>query len=107
MANYHDFHLKCVVLLFADVFVKYRNSSLKLCVMTESIFECTSFKLKCLVLPALSWDTMLCMAEVELELISDADLYLFFEKGMRGGFSFISKRYKKTSNKYLNFYDLK
>ena len=50
---------------------------------------------------------MLCMAEVELELISDADLYLFFEKGMRGGFSFISKRYKKTNNKYLNFYDLK
>ena len=60
-----------------------------------------------LIWPALSWDTMLCMAEVELELISDADLYLFFEKGMRGGFSFISKRYKKTSNKYLNFYDLK
>ena len=47
------------------------------------------------------------MAEVELELISDADLYLFFEKGMRGGFSFIFKRYNKTNNKYFNFYDLK
>ena len=75
--------------------------------MTESIFECASFKWKCSVWPALSWDTMLCMAEVELELISDADLYLFFEKGMRGGFSFIFKRYNKTNNKYFNFYDLK
>ena len=28
---------------------------------------------------------MLNMVKVELELISDADIYLFCEKGMRGG----------------------
>ena len=36
---------------------------------------------------------MFTMTKVELELISDADMYLFFEKGMRGGVSYISKRY--------------
>ena len=44
---------------------------------------------------------------VELELISDADKYLFFEKGVRGGASYISKRYRKFSNKYFKSYDSK
>ena len=37
------------------------------------------------------------MTKVELELISDADMYLFFEKGMRGGVSYISERYSKAN----------
>ena len=50
---------------------------------------------------------MLSMTNDELELISGADLYLFFEKNMRGGVSNISKRYGKVSNKYLKSYDQK
>ena len=38
-------------------------------------------------------DAILIITKVELELISDADMYLFFEKGMRGGVSYIFKRY--------------
>ena len=43
---------------------------------------------------------MLNMEKVELELISYADMYLSFEKGMRGGISYISKRYNKANNKF-------
>ena len=43
----------------------------------------------------LSWDAMLNMTKAELELISDADMCLFFEKGMRNGDSYISKKYSK------------
>ena len=50
---------------------------------------------------------MLKMAKIELELILDADMYLFFEKGLRGGVSYISKRYSKASKKYLKSYDSK
>ena len=51
--------------------------------------------------PALSWDEMINMTKVELELISELDMYIFFEKCMRGGFSHISNRYSKANNKYL------
>ena len=57
--------------------------------------------------PALSWDPMPNMTKVELELTSDADIYLFFEKDMRGGVSYISKRYNKTNYKYLQSYNPK
>ena len=45
------------------------------------------------------------MTGIELELISDINKYLFVEKGMRGGISYIAKRYNKTNNKYLQFHD--
>ena len=57
--------------------------------------------------PALSCDAMLNMSKVELELISDADMYLFFEKDMRGGVSYVSKRGCQANNKYLKSYDPK
>ena len=39
----------------------------------------------------LSWDAILKMTEIKLELISDIDMYYFVEKGLRGGISYISK----------------
>ena len=57
--------------------------------------------------PGLSWDAMLKMTNIELEKISDIDKYLFIEKGLRGGISYIAKRYAKANNKYLNDYDPK
>ena len=50
---------------------------------------------------------MLSMAKVELNVISDVDMYLFFGTGMGGGVSYFSKRYSKVSNKYLTSYDPK
>ena len=50
---------------------------------------------------------MLNMAKVKLELISDPNMYIFFEKGMRGGVSYVSNRYSKANNKYLTSFDPK
>ena len=49
---------------------------------------------------------MLKMTGIELELISDIDMYLLIEKGMRGGFSYIAKRFSKANNKYMKSYDV-
>ena len=57
--------------------------------------------------PGLSWDAMLKMTGVKLEKISDIDKYLFIEKGLRGGISYIAKRYAKANNKYMKDYDPK
>ena len=49
---------------------------------------------------------MLSMTKVKLDLISDVAMYLLLENSIRGGVSYISKRYSKT-NKYLTSYDPK
>ena len=71
------------VLSLADVFEKFRNSSLK---------NYRLFLSHHLSATALSWSAILKMTEVEFELISDTDMYLFFEKVMRSRVSYISKR---------------
>ena len=48
---------------------------------------------------------MLRMTGVKLEKISDIDKYLFIEKGLSGGNSYIATRYAKANNKYMNGYD--
>ena len=85
-------------LLLADFIEKFRRSSLK------NYGLCSS---RYLSVPALSWDAMLKMRKVKLELVSDAEIYLFFDKGLRDRVSYISKRYSKTSNSYLKSYDLR
>ena len=49
----------------------------------------------------LSWNEMLKMTGVKLEKMIDIDMYLFIKKGLRGGISYIAKRYSEANNKYL------
>ena len=57
--------------------------------------------------PGMSWDALLKLNMIKLEKISDIDKYLFIEKGLRGGISYIAKRYAKADNKYMKIYDSK
>ena len=57
--------------------------------------------------PGLHWDAMFRMTKIKLELITDLDMYIFFEKGTRGGTSYIYNRYSKAHNKHLKSYDPK
>ena len=67
--------------------------------ITSYIFSCLFSKSSKAFSVSLSWDAMLSMTKVELELISDADMYLFIERVIRGGVSYVSKRYSKANNK--------
>ena len=96
MGEYHDLYLKSDILLLADVFENFR----KACQQYYELDPAHYF-----TSPGLSWDAMLKMTNIELELISDVDMFQFIEKGMRGGISYIANRYGKANNKYMKNYN--
>ena len=51
--------------------------------------------------PGLAWRACLKKTEVELELITDVDLLLMVEKGIRGGICHSIHRYVKSNNRYM------
>ena len=75
LGEYHDLHLKTDVLLLYDVFEKVVSVCLANYGLDPSHYVSS---------PGLSWDAMLKMTGFQLEKISDIDIYLFLEKGMRG-----------------------
>ena len=96
LGDYHDLYLKTDVLLLADVFQKFRETCMN------------NYKLDPLhyyTAPGLSWDALLKYTKIELQLLSDLDMHLFIEKGMRGGISMVSKRHAKANNKYVKDYN--
>ena len=98
MGDYHDLYLQSDVLLLADVFENFR----KTCLEYYKLDPCHYF-----TSPGLSWDAMLKMTDIKLELMTDIDMFQFIEKGMRGGISHIANRYGKANNKYMKTYDEK
>ena len=98
MGDYHDLYLKSDILLLADVFENFR----KTCLQYYKLDPCHYFSS-----PGLSWDAMLKMTDIKLELMVDIDMFQFIEKGMRGGTSYIANRYGKANNKHMKNYDEK
>ena len=82
--------------MLCDVFEKFINT----CLNYYGLDPCHYFSS-----PGLSWDAMLKMTKIELKLISDTNMHLFVEKGMRGGISYTAKRHSKGNNKYIENYD--
>jgi len=85
------------VLLLADVFENFR----KVCMEKYGLPDPAHYYSS----PGLSWDALLKKTGVELELLTDQDMHLFMERGMRGGISMVSKRYAKANNPLVEGYD--
>ena len=98
MGEYHDLYLKRNVLLLADVFESFRKN----CLQYYKLDPCHYF-----TSPGLSWDAMLKMTNIKLELMTDVDMFQFIEMGMHGGVSYIANRYGKANNKYMEEYNEK
>ena len=84
------------MLLLADVFEKF----IKTCIKYYSLDPCHYFSA-----PGLSWDAMLKMTDVILEKISNPDMHMFIERGMRGGICVAIQKYCKANNEFCSDYD--
>ena len=51
--------------------------------------------------PGLAWDATLKLTKVQLELLSDPDMLLMIEIGIRGIIATISHRHSKANNEYM------
>ena len=96
MGDYHDVYLKSDVLLLADVFESFRTMALQ----TYKLDPAHYF-----TAPGLSWDAMLKLTDVKLQLIDDPDMYLMIENGLRGGVSVITKKHATANNPLVEGYD--
>lgn len=96
LGEYTDLYLKSDVLLLCDIFEKFRNMSLNYYNLDPCYYVSS---------PSLSWDAMLLYTNINLDLITDIEMYQMLEKGIRGGLAQCSLRYAKANNKYLQHYN--
>ena len=94
--DYHDLYLKSDVLLLADVFENFRKTCLKHYNLDPAHYYTS---------PGLAWDACLKETKQQLQLLTDYDMLMMFERGIRGGISHISKRYSEANNKFMKDYD--
>ena len=94
--EYHDLYAQSDTLLLADVFENFRNMCLEIYELDPVYFVSA---------PGLAWQACLKKTEVKLELLTDYDMILMIEKGIRGGICQATHRYAKANNKYMNNYN--
>ena len=93
MRDYHVLYNDLDVSLLGDVFENLRD----ICIKNYNLDPAHYY-----TAPGLFWDAKLKVTDVELELLSDMDMLLMVEKGIRGGVSMISNRYGKANNIYTS-----
>ena len=96
LGDYHDLYVQSDTLLLADVFENFRNNCIDIYELVPAHFVSA---------PGLAWQACLKKTGVKLELLTDNDMLLMIEKGIRGGICHTIHRYTEANNKYMKNYD--
>ena len=92
----HDLYVQSDTLLLADVFENFRDMCIKEYELDPAHF---------LSLPGLAWQACLKKTNIELELLTDYDMLLMVEEGIRGGICHSIHRFAKANNKFMKNYN--
>ena len=91
--EYHDFYLKCDVLLLCDIFENFRKLSL-------SYFKLDPVHY--MSLPSLSYDAFLKSNKIPIKMISNEEIKNFYEDHKIGAIcAVMGKKHVKANNKYM------
>ena len=98
LGEYHDLYVQSDTALLADVLENFRNKCREIYKLDPAYF---------LTAPGLAWWSCLKKTDIQLELLTDNNMLMMFEKGIRGGMCQATYRYAKANNKYMKNYDKK
>ena len=93
LGEYHDLYLKSDVLRLSDVFENFIETCFQYYKLDPRHYYSA---------PAFSLNACLKMTVIELELISDVDMYLMIEKGLRGSMSVIYVCVRKCVERHVH-----
>ena len=96
LGEYHDLYVQTDTLLLADVYEKFRDKWIEIYRLDPSYF---------LSAPGLAWQACLKKTEVKLELLTNINMLLMIEDGIRGGMCQSVHRHAKANNKYMKNYN--
>ena len=92
LGDYHDPYLRTDVVLLANVFEAFRDTCLKHYELDPEHFYTS---------PGLAWKACLKCTGIKLELLTNPDMLLMFEQGIRGGITQAVHKYASANNKYM------
>ena len=95
LGQYHDLYVQSDTLLLADVFENFSDMCIK-----EYELDPANF----LSLPGLAFQVCLKKTNIELELLTNYDMLLMVEEGIRGLICHLIHQYAKANNKYMKNY---
>ena len=96
LGEYHDLYVQSDTLPLADVFENFRDKCTEIYQLDPAHF---------LSAPGLAWQACLKKSGVELELLTDNDMLMMYENGIRGGMCNAVYRHAKANNKYMKNFD--
>ena len=94
--EYYDLYLKLDTLLLADICQSYKNTSLKIYGLDPFHFVSA---------PSLAWQAALKYTGIKLKQLNDLDMHDFIKQGIRGGVSYVARKYSEANNIYMQEYD--
>ena len=92
LGDYHGLYLQMDVILLANVFEAFRDTCLEHYKLDPAHFYTS---------PGLAWKVCLKRIGIKLELLTDPDMLLMFERGIRGGITQAVRKYASANNKYM------